>query len=118
MIEYKGYMAAIEYDDDEGVICGHVVNTGVDSIPTFTGTDAAGLKREFTAAVDAYLASCEADGVEPQKPFSGKVRLHLGPALQHKVTEAAEEDGVTVNAWVKQAVKDMLSPKRYRRPML
>ncbi len=52
-------------------------------------------------------------GVEPQKPFSGRVYLQLGPALHHKITVAAQEDGMTVNAWVKQAVKEMLSPKRY-----
>ena len=31
------------------------------------------LRREFERSVDEYLGWCEGDGVEPRRPFSGKL---------------------------------------------
>ena len=72
MIEYKGYAAAIEFDDSVGRLHGRIVNSGPYPIATFEATDVEGLRTEFRRSVDEYLASCEEDGVEPRKPFSGK----------------------------------------------
>ena len=40
----------------------------------FYGNDVAELRREFSASVDEYLASCEEDGVEFARPFPGNRR--------------------------------------------
>ena len=71
-----------------------------------------GLKREFKISIDEYLAFCKKEGVKPQKPYSGKVTVNLGPSLHRKVTLVAMEDGMTVNAWIKKAVKEQLSLQR------
>ena len=77
-MEYKGYVAKIEYDDSVNNLHGHVANSGPYSIANFYGTDVAELKRELAASVDEYLASCEEDGVEPAKPFFGNVTVQTG----------------------------------------
>jgi predicted HicB family RNase H-like nuclease len=64
---YKGYLAAVEYEDSEELFYGHVVNSGASSIVTFAAADVEGLKREFRISIDDYLASCEEDGVEPTR---------------------------------------------------
>lgn len=87
MMEYRGYAAEIEFDDSVGRLHGRVVNSGAYPIATFEATDVEGLRGEFHRSIDEYLASCAEDGVEPRKPFSGKLNVRLGPEL-HQATGA------------------------------
>lgn len=106
MMEYKGYIAGIEYDYSVDSLHGYVVNSGPYSIANFYGNDVTELKREFAVSIDEYLASCEEDGVEPVTPSSGNLMLHLGPDLHHRAALAAVEAGVSLNTWIRQAVED------------
>ena len=74
MMEYKGYVAAVEFDDSVGRLHGRVVNSGAYPIATFEATDVDGIRREFERSIDEYLASCREDDVEPKKPFSGTLK--------------------------------------------
>ena len=71
MMEYKGYIATIEYDDSVGLLHGQVVNAGpYPIVPLYSRpADVEGLEREFRISVEEYLASCVEDGVEPRKPL-------------------------------------------------
>lgn len=66
MMTYKGYVAAVEFDDTVGRLQGWVVNSGPYPIATFEATDADGIRREFEVSIDEYLASCDEDCVEPR----------------------------------------------------
>ncbi len=66
MIEYKGYVAAVESDEFVDRLHGRVVNSGAYPIATFEATDVDGIRREFERSIDEYLASCREDGVEPK----------------------------------------------------
>ena len=68
-MEYKGYIAEVEFDEETQAHYGHVVNSGPYSIVTFESEDEEQLYREFCVSVDIYLESCQEDGVEPQKPL-------------------------------------------------
>ena len=103
MLEYKGYLGEVVYDD--GVLHGRVINSGAYPIANCQATDVEGLRREFRASVDEYLVSCEEDGVEPVKPFSGDLRLRLGSELHQRVAVAAMDAGVSLNAWIRQVVE-------------
>ena len=109
-MEYKGYIASVEFDDSVGMLHGRVMNTGDYPIATFEATDVEGLRREFRISVDEYLDVCHEAGIEPQKPFSGKFNLRLGASLHQRVTVAATEDGMSLNAWVKQILEEKVSP--------
>ena len=109
MMEYRGYVAAIEYDDSVGLLHGSVVNSGEYPIATFEATDVEGLRREFRTSVDEYLSSCEEDGVEPRKPFSGRLNLRLGSELHQRVALSATESGMSLNAWIKQTLQERVS---------
>ena len=67
-MNYKGYLAAVEYEDSEELFYGHVVNSGTSSIATFAAPDVDGLRREFRISINEYMASCEEDEVEPARP--------------------------------------------------
>ena len=109
MMEYRGYVAAVEYDDSVEMLHGSVVNSGEYSIATFEATDVDGLRREFRLSVDEYLSSCEEDGVEPRKPFSGRFNLRLGSELHQRVALSAIESGMSLNAWIKQTLQEKAS---------
>ena len=69
MIEYKGYVAEVEFDDSVGRFHGRVINSGSYSIVSFEATDAEEIEKEFRRSIDEYIASCKEDGSEPVKPF-------------------------------------------------
>ena len=69
MIEYKGYVATIEFDDSAGSFHGRVINSGSYPVVSFEATDVEGIREEFRRSIDEYIASCEEDGSEPLKPF-------------------------------------------------
>ncbi len=109
MMEYKGYVAAVEFDDSVGRLHGRVVNSGAYPIATFEATDVDGIRREFQRSIDEYLASCREDGVEPKKPFSGTLNLRLGPDLHQRAALSATAHGVSLNSWIKRAVEEKAS---------
>lgn len=109
MMEYKGYTALVEFDDSVGRLHGRVVNSGAYPIATFEATDVEGIRREFHRSIDEYIESCQEDGIEPRKPFSGKLNLRLGSDLHQRVARSAAESGLSLNSWILQALEKSVS---------
>ncbi len=63
MMEYKGYIARIEYADSVGLLDGSVVNSGAYPVATCEAADVESLRKEFRISKDEYLAWCKEDGV-------------------------------------------------------
>ena len=105
MLEYKGYVGEVVYDDEAGVLHARVINSGSYPIANAEAPDAEGIRREFRISIDEYLASCKELGIEAVRPFSGDLRLRLGSELHRRAKVAAMEAGVSLNAWIKQAVE-------------
>ena len=68
MLEYKGYIGEVVYDDEAEVLHARVINSGSYSIANAEATDVEGIKREFRISIDIYLQGCEELGVEPVPP--------------------------------------------------
>ena len=58
MLEYKGYIGEVVYDDEAGVLHARVVNSGPYPIASAEATDVEGIWREFRISIDAYLDGC------------------------------------------------------------
>ena len=112
MMEYRGYLASVEFDDSAGVLHGRVVNSGPYPIATFEANDTGELRREFERSVDEYLDWCEEDGVEPRKPFSGKLNVRLGSELHAAVVKAARAEHVSINSWIVKALREAADVSR------
>ena len=108
MMEYKGYLASVEFDDSADVLHGRVVNSGSYPIATFEATETRELRREFERSVDEYLKWCEEDGVEPKKPFSGKLNVRLGSELHAAVVTAAKAEQISINSWIVRALREVI----------
>ena len=105
-MDYKGYLAQVEYDDSVRRLHGRVINTGAYPIATFETADPERLREEFHKSIDEHLASCDEDGVRPIPPFSGKLQLRLGSDLHRRVTVAAAESGQSINSWITQVLDE------------
>jgi len=103
MMEYKGYIGRVEFDDEAGTFHGEVVNTR--DVITFQGQSVAELKQAFRESVDDYLAFCKKRGEEPDKPFSGQFVTRIPPELHRQVNLAASLSGKSLNAWVADQLK-------------
>ena len=98
MMEYKGYVGKVEFDDEAGIFHGEVLDTR--DVITFQGQSVAELKTAFQGSIDDYLAFCEQRGEEPNKPFSGQFVTRIPPELHRQVNLAASISGKSLNAWV------------------
>ncbi len=103
-MEHKGYYAGkVTFDDDAGIFHGEVVGTR--DVITFQGQSAAQLKKAFKDSVNDYLAFCSERGREPEKAFSGRFLLRIGPEEHRMVSAAAQSSGVSINAWIAHTIQ-------------
>ena len=116
MMEYKGYIATIGYDDSTDLLYGHVINAASYPIVNFMASDVEGLKREFQMSIEVYLAACDEDGIDPAKPFPGKLELPLYYELYERIALAAASDGLDVDEWVIDAIEEKLTGNRFPPP--
>jgi predicted HicB family RNase H-like nuclease len=110
MMEYKGYMGIVEYDDDARLFHGDVINTR--DVITFQGTTVEEIEQAFKDSVDDYLAWCREEGTEPERPYSGKFNLRLPPALHKEVALRAKKLKISINSFVEKALADELAVMR------
>ncbi len=98
-MKYKGYEAAVAYDDDAGIFHGEVIN--IRDVVTFQGKSVSEIRKAMKDSVEDYLDYCHEIGVEPQRPFSGTFTVRLSPDLHQKIYVAAKNSGKSLNAWVR-----------------
>lgn len=103
MMQYKGYIGRVEFDDEAGIFHGEVTNTR--DVITFQGETVAELRQAFHDSVEDYLAFCRERGEAPEKPFSGQFVTRIPPELHRQVNVAAGLSGKSVNAWVTEQLQ-------------
>jgi predicted HicB family RNase H-like nuclease len=62
----------------------------------------------FEEGIDSYLEGCRADGVEPAKPYSGKLNLRMSSELHSRVAAFVATTGTTINDFINRAIKNEL----------
>ncbi len=73
MLEYKGYIGEVSYDDEADVLHARVINSGSYPIANAEAADAASLEQEFRCSIDMYLEGCKELQIDPIAPGSGAV---------------------------------------------
>jgi predicted HicB family RNase H-like nuclease len=107
MMEYKGYLGTVEYDADARLFHGDIVNTR--DLITFQGTTVDEIERAFQDSIEDYIAWCKEDGVEPEKPYSGKFNVRLSPELHKEAAITARKLKLSINRFVEKAITDELA---------
>ena len=99
---HKGYSARIEYDERDNIFIGRIL--GIRSIISFHGQTVSELRVEFESAIDDYLAECQAMGIQPEKPASGKLLLRIPPEVHGRALVAAQSAGKSLNQWATEVL--------------
>jgi predicted HicB family RNase H-like nuclease len=68
MMKYKGYEAIIEYDAEDRLFFGRVIN--INDIIVFDGLSVDELEQSFQTVIDHYLADCQISNKTPETRLS------------------------------------------------
>ena len=98
MMNYKGYAAKVEFDDEAMIFHGEVIGTR--DVVTFQGKSIKEIEKALHDSVDDYLDLCKERGEAPDKPFSGKFVVRVSPEIHRKVYVSAKKSGQSINAWL------------------
>ena len=98
MMKYKGYFGDASFDADAKIFHGDVI--GLKDVITFQGTSVKELEQAFKDSVDDYLKWCKQRGEEPEKTFSGNIRLRISPELHAMLSHNATLRGVSLNSLI------------------
>ncbi|MCX6045816.1 MAG: type II toxin-antitoxin system HicB family antitoxin [Chloroflexi bacterium] len=100
MMEYKGYIGKVEFDDDAGIFHGEVIN--VRDVITFQGESVQEIRQAFQDSIEDYLEFCASRNEDPEKPFSGTFTVRIPPELHRKIYIQARTVDKSLNSWVSE----------------
>jgi len=102
MMEYKEYFAKVEFDDEDNIFHGEIIN--LRDVITFDGETVEELRKAFHHSVEDYLEFCAERGENPEKPYSGKFIVRVDPGLHKIIAIQARKTGKSLNAWVNETL--------------
>ncbi len=102
MMQYKDYFSKVEFDDQENIFHGEVVN--IRDVITFQGKSVDELQQAFQASVEDYLAFCAQRNEEPERPFSGRFTVRLSPEQHRRILASAQKAGKNTDTWVAETL--------------
>jgi predicted HicB family RNase H-like nuclease len=104
MKPYMGYVPSIWFEADDRSF--HGVVEGLRDTVHFTGVSVDELEAAFHNNVDVYLEACVEDGIEPEKPWSGKLAFRTTPDHHRMIAEAAARRAKSINQWMDEALTE------------
>ena len=102
-LQYKGYSGTIEPELETNTLYGKIAF--VRDLVTYEAETLNELEKEFHISVDDYLKDCTELDKEPSKPFKGSFNVRIGSDLHREAMMMAQEQGVNLNEFVKQAIE-------------
>ena len=108
-LSYKGYRGSVEFSAEDNCLYGKV--QGIKgTLISYEGETVEEIKKDFEDAVDFYLESCKERGLEPIKPYSGKLLLRMPSDLHRKIANAATKAGIPINDFINRTLSKEVSP--------
>lgn len=112
VIQYRGYHARIDYSSEDNMLIGSVINIR-DSLH-FHGNSIPEITQTFHDSIDNYLEMCEALGKTPDKEYKGSFNIRIPQELHRKAALMAEEEGISLNQLIQNAIEDIVNPNKYK----
>ena len=106
-LEYKGYKGSVEYSKEDNCLFGKVQGMNK-ALILYEGQTLAELRQDFEAGVDSYIEGCRADGIEPAKPYSGRLNLRMSSELHSRMAAFVAASGTTINDFINRAIRNEL----------
>lgn len=109
ILKYKGYEGTAELDTSRWTCRGKILF--IDDLITYEAKLPVNLQLEFEAAVEDYIATCQALGRDPQQPLKGQFSVRVSPELHRAAVVKALKNDVSLNEFVRCAIeKDVTAP--------
>lgn len=106
-LKYKGFIGTVGFSESDNVFCGKI--EGIDGMVNFEGASVQELTTAFHEAVNDYLAYCAAEGIHPHKSYTGSLNVRISPKTHSQIAILAQEAGISINAFIKQALDKAVS---------
>ena len=103
-LKYKGFIGSVSYSENDKVFFGKI--EGIEGLVNYEGESVDELTRAFQEAVEDYLAFCEAEGIKPEKSYSGSFNVRISPVTHRAIAKRAAEAGISINAFVKRVLME------------
>jgi predicted HicB family RNase H-like nuclease len=97
------YIAKIDFDPEIGMFHGRITN--IRSVVNFYGKSVEELQKEFETSMKVYLDVCNEKGIEPDKPYSGRLNIRMSHEKHRRFAQLAAAEGKSLNAWVLEAME-------------
>ena len=99
-MKYKGYVGQVVYDSRAKIFHGDVI--GLRDVVTFQGCSVEEIEQAFKDSVDDYLEFCALRHENPDKAFSGNIRVRMNPKLHENISFQAAQQGISLNELITQ----------------
>ena len=106
LIEYKGYLGSVNYNDEDEICYGRIEY--IRSLISYEGHNVESLKNSFHEAVEDYLELARSQNIEPEQPFKGSFNIRTGSDLHRRAAIAAKQRGINLNKLVNEALEHYL----------
>ena len=104
LMEYNGYHASIEYDNEDRLFIGSVI--GIADSLNFHGYSVNELEENFRQSIDNYIELCKKMGKDPEKEYRGSINIRLTPNLHKSAALYSAEDHISINQFIVNAVAE------------
>lgn len=102
-MDYLEYKGSVEYSKADNCLFGKEQGMSGDLI-TYEGNTIDELRQDFEAGIDSYLEACEADGIKPKKPYSGRFVIRMTSDLHSRIAMMAADKGITINELINSII--------------
>ena len=106
-MNYKEYVGYVTYDSKGKYFFREVI--GLNDGITFQGTTGKELETALRDSVEVYLAWCAERGVDPEKTYSGKLRLRMKPSLHKELSLCAAKKEISLNRYINEALSQAVN---------
>ena len=103
MIKYKGYFGEAFFDSEAKIFHGEVI--GLKDVITFQGKTVDEIEQAFKDSVDDYLDWCKERGEQPEKTYSGNIRLRMDRGLHANLALEAARQGISLNDLINEKLR-------------
>jgi len=110
VILYRNFMGSVHYSTDDEIFYGKI--EGINDSISYEGSSVEELKLAFHEAVEDYLELCKVNDKQPQKAYKGSFNIRISPELHCKAVQEATIQGVSLNQFIENAIKDKVIPSK------
>jgi predicted HicB family RNase H-like nuclease len=103
---YKGYIGSVHFSAGDNVFFGKV--EGINDLLTFEGSSVEELKNAFHYMIDEHIKDCARENIEAEKSYKGSFNVRITPELHRKAAFIAKMYGTTLNAFIREAIENLL----------